>query len=647
MGSLLVQGHAGVESLLTVPAVRALVMTVALAAASAYLLRYFDQGGIPHDLGALGHSAERVLRGDMPHRDFISLYSGGLSRFHALAFYLFGISTTSMRAPLLISSLAFLIVLYLLARRTASRPGALLIVATALAWSVPNYFVSMPTWYNLFLHATGVYALFRYMESERRGWLFGAGVCGGLSFAVKSIALFYVAAVLLYLTFRSQQASVARPRQALDVLLSVGITLGLAAFAGLVAALMGTRLRAPELVVLAWPCIALAVSLAAHEWVRRPTGGVRRLQSLGTETGVFVAGCGVPVLMLLAPYLIEGSVTDWMRGVFVTPRMRLFESDGGLVETRWGWGFMTAAALLAAPVVLPERFRSAVGGAVIGVMALVVLCGANADVYVVVWRGFRAVIPLLATVAAVLPFVGGSLKLSRLQMERSFLVVAVAAMMSLVQFPVGHAIYFLYVAPLALLAASTVLLTMAPRGTPSWSVVMAGLLLFGLTWIGTGTPIMYGKRYAERGWTVPIVTVRSPVRVDPESAALYSRLIQVVQQHTREGEPILALPDAPHVYFFTGRTNPTPTLFDCFDPDYGTPAREARLLKTIDERKVRLVVIRHQGVYSTAAPSPHFETGLLARFPSRLTFTDAHDNSPLYTVLWRDTPQLAQNVRRP
>lgn len=47
-------------------------------------------GMIAHDEGHYGQSAVRVLAGELPHRDFHETYSGGLSYWHALLFWLFG-----------------------------------------------------------------------------------------------------------------------------------------------------------------------------------------------------------------------------------------------------------------------------------------------------------------------------------------------------------------------------------------------------------------------------------------------------------------------------------------------------------------------------------------------------------------------------
>jgi hypothetical protein len=55
------------------------LLYVVLALSALLLAAHLRQGWIPHDEGTLGLSAERVLRGDLPHRDFDEVYTGGLS----------------------------------------------------------------------------------------------------------------------------------------------------------------------------------------------------------------------------------------------------------------------------------------------------------------------------------------------------------------------------------------------------------------------------------------------------------------------------------------------------------------------------------------------------------------------------------------
>jgi hypothetical protein len=55
------------------------------------------EGWVPHDEGTLGQSAERVLHGETPHRDFDDPYAGGLAYIDAAIFKFFGINLFSLR----------------------------------------------------------------------------------------------------------------------------------------------------------------------------------------------------------------------------------------------------------------------------------------------------------------------------------------------------------------------------------------------------------------------------------------------------------------------------------------------------------------------------------------------------------------------
>src|SRR5687767_10839013 len=125
---------------------------------AAYVVHFVDRGWLPHDEGALAQSAERVLAGELPHRDFDEPYTGVLSYLHALGFKLLGTRLVSLRYVLLLSFLLFVATLYSLALKVAPPLVAGLVTLLGVAWSVPNYFAGVPSWYNLFLATFGTFA---------------------------------------------------------------------------------------------------------------------------------------------------------------------------------------------------------------------------------------------------------------------------------------------------------------------------------------------------------------------------------------------------------------------------------------------------------------------------------------------------------
>src|SRR4029077_6919663 len=85
-----------------------LAFAVAWVVAAALAGIYLKRGWVPHDEGTLAQSAERLLHGELPHRDFDEIYTGGLSALHALVFRLAGESLDSMRIVLFGVYLAWL-----------------------------------------------------------------------------------------------------------------------------------------------------------------------------------------------------------------------------------------------------------------------------------------------------------------------------------------------------------------------------------------------------------------------------------------------------------------------------------------------------------------------------------------------------------
>src|SRR5206468_3004365 len=113
--------------------------------------------------GAMAQSAERFLQGQLPHRDFDEIYTGGLTWLNAGAFRLLGTTLWSLRVVLFAVFVAWVPAVFYIASRFARPLAAGAVTLLAVVWSVPNYPAAMPSWYNLFLATFGVAALLRYV----------------------------------------------------------------------------------------------------------------------------------------------------------------------------------------------------------------------------------------------------------------------------------------------------------------------------------------------------------------------------------------------------------------------------------------------------------------------------------------------------
>src|SRR5207245_7874445 len=152
-----------------------LVLLLVWASSALYTAKLLKRGWVPHDEGTIGQTAERVLDGQLPHRDFDDPYTGGLSYLNALAFRLLGTNSASPRIVLFLFFLGFVPAMYAIASRFASPLGAGTATLLAVVWSVPNYTASVPSCSNLFFAVLGTAAVLRFIDSGRPRSLFVAG----------------------------------------------------------------------------------------------------------------------------------------------------------------------------------------------------------------------------------------------------------------------------------------------------------------------------------------------------------------------------------------------------------------------------------------------------------------------------------------
>ena len=167
---------------------RLLLLAVVLLSA-VYTAWHLGRGWVAHDEGTLGQSAERLLQGELPHRDFDELYTGGLTWVNAAAFSAFGTTLFVLRIVLLAAFVAWVPAVFYVASRFVRPLAAAGVTLLCVVWSVPNYTAPLPSWYNLFLTVFGLAALLRWIEDRRPRWLIAAGVAGGLSLLVKVVGL--------------------------------------------------------------------------------------------------------------------------------------------------------------------------------------------------------------------------------------------------------------------------------------------------------------------------------------------------------------------------------------------------------------------------------------------------------------------------
>jgi Dolichyl-phosphate-mannose-protein mannosyltransferase len=582
--------------------------------------RYLKRGWVAHDEGAFAESADRVLQGQLPHRDYVEIYTGGLAYLHALSFRYLGENFASPRIVLFVFFLAWIPAFYWMASRLVSDWVAGGLTLLAVAWSLPNYSAAVPSWYNLFFATFGLAALVRYVEKRSAKWLFIAGLCGGLSILVKIVGLYYVAAVLLFFLFAEQDEAVVtkvgQPENRSFVYTSF-LVLSTLLFVSGVAGLIWPRASVAGVLDFVIPTAVLAIVVLSREARRLRHTNSQRFKTLLRICLPFCLGVLIPLLIFLAPYIRGNAVHAFVNGLFVLPYKRVQGVYLGLpgIETTLPTLGMIGILALGAQLRGKARWLLTFVAAVSAVYCLV-SSAHNVRIYRVPWHAAFWLIPFLAATGGVLlrraGLDRGSLADSASQ-QRLFLILAIVSLGALVQYPFAAQIYFCYVAPLVILGAAAVLRMFPATPRPLLGILFATFFVFAVFRLTPAFVYSMGFYYEPDAQTQKFDLPRAgDLRVDSRSVDTYKRLIPLIQQHAGTGE-IYAAPDCPQVYFLAGYKDPTPAVFHVFEEDYGTGEH---VLKLIDSRHIRVVVLNTSPDFSPPVPG-ELHAALEERFPNQ------------------------------
>jgi hypothetical protein len=535
---------------------RRFVFLLVWLVSAVYVFPFRLRGWIPTDEGAFGHSAERVLNGEMPHRDFPEIYTGGLSFWNALALRVFGIRLTSLRLALFLCFLAFVPAVFAIASRFGSPLLAGLITLLTVAWSLPNYFAGSVSWYNLFLATWGTLALLRHVETGQRRWLFFAGVLAGISCLFKVIGAYFIAASLLFLLYREQQISVsgraAGQRRLSPFLLFQ--TAGLSFF--LVVLFLTVRDQPGEMEFLNFlvPAATVCGFLIWREY--REGGGpfARRFSMLMRLILPLAAGALLPILLFLVPFALNGALGVLTRGVIAGTGAHVRFIRSSLPPLSAVWPAVPYTIVLGAGSLAPFRFARPLRVLLAAALAAALwLSGISEEIYQVIWYSARFL--GVSVVFAACLRLRDAHRLgfwSSETRQKVFLLAAVVAMTSLVQFPYAQPIYFLYVAPLVALAIFA--LTGSEPHPPRrlHAGMLAFYLLFALLRTNPGYVYALGQRFERYDPPAVLDLPRAGgIRVSAKDAEVYGSLVSLIQEKSG-GRPIYAGPDCDQIYFLSG-----------------------------------------------------------------------------------------------
>ena len=590
------------------------------------MAKELKRGWVPHDEGTLAHSAERVLYGDVPHRDFDEIYTGGLSYLNAFAFRVFGTKLSSLRYVLYIFFLAWVPSVYYSASRFISPLIAGVVTLLAVAWGLPNYAAAVPSWYNLFFATFGIASVLRYIEIRNRLWLFVAGLCGGISFLFKVSGLFFIAGVLLFFPFANEGAAderLVRPteRNLYRALLIVSIL----SYNALLVVFIRKGFSLVSVFYFLVPELAVTVAVLWQEFASESRRG-RRFAVLFWDVAVFAVGVAVPVMGFLAPYVAGGFVSQFLYGVFVLPAKRFVFASHSQTPLWFFSGLGADLVVIATIFVIGLRIPRVIGSLVFAAVPILLISARmETHIYRGLWIATWTLVPMVVVLGLIV-----LLNKSRFggvddrRRQQVFLILSVTGACSLIQFPFAGGIYLCYVAPLLLLAMTAVLSIV--RQIPRFAVagVVVFFLLYAVFEVTPGFVYKMGNTYAPDIQSATFTLPRAgSLLVDAADEEEYSDLSTIILEHAR-GPYLYCTPDCPEMYFLFGFRNPGRTLFDFFDEPVG---RTSRILAALQEHNVNLVVIRQAPSFSSQVPTD-LRASLEQEFPN-------HTATQRFEVRWR------------
>lgn len=585
--------------------------------AFAVLWTVVPYGMIAHDEGQYGQSATRILAGELPHRDFHEMYSGGLSYWHALLFWLFGEQLIVLRRALVVLAMPAVLAAYAIALRfTASSVLAATVAVASVVSMIGTNHAATPTTYLALLSVVITWMLIKDAETNDQQWVVFSGVLCGIAIAIKITGLYTLAAAGLAITFRGTDlpasATIGAGRWASPGWLE-RLHRGAVAAAAIAAGpvLVAAHPTANTLAYFAVPTVAMGVGLL---------GAGRRFDpwNMAMRHAILCGGVIAIVLLCMMPWIVADATAPLYEGLFVRPRVRLGSAAyypptgliacvlalplaaacltaGGIRHAAWvRWiGAAAVAALLAGGL------GAAPGSALAGNPMRLALEG---------WRWF----PTIA-------FPVAAIMLTRAARYRSgetasvFATLAMAAFFALNQYPFASPIYFFFAAPTTILAAAAIAGLAArlsdrsqadrqavsrvgevwpPAGGLAPAVACAAALA-GFCLLRFGSEGFF-REFDPRPDLTPRQTLSGLVlpawRAEP-----YAVLRDVVDTALRSDQTILAGPDCPEVYFFTGRPNLTPVMYDVFaDRD----EFEAQLVSLAGDDRIGAVVFNTMPQFS-------------------------------------------------
>ena len=601
-----------------------LIFLLVWSLSAAYAGVHLNRGWLPYDEGTLGQTAERVLDGEMPHRDFANWYTGGLTYLDALIFKIFGVNLFYLRLFLFAAFLAWIPAVYGIARHFLKPWAACGTTLLAVVWSIPNYPAAMPSWFSLFLTTFGTLVLATYIQRPAARWLILAGFCGGVSFLIKSVALYYLAGALLFFVYREQTLARKGPVPSQNtrlyfVFVSTSLILFVLALIKLVHAVGNT----PDYLHFVVPGLAIAIFLIARGSSTSTVPDTTRLLTLLGMVVPFMLSASVPILFFFMFFWWRGSLRALIMDLFVGPFRGMSVVRSEPVGLLFEYPAVIATLLIIEVAKLHGLPRLVLSVFLTAFAGIILLLSSSQNVpFVVALTSAWGIIPVL--IVAGLGVLYSTSKGNEPDSEGDqtlLLLLCMTALFSIIQFPFASG-YFCYVAPLAILLASNLL---SRFSRPPRMVLYSAFAFYALFAALIVQPHFLSRRYKIDYDSTPLTLPRvGGIRVSRDAAAQYTELIPFIKK-IAGGDAIFAGPDCPEIYFLSGIKNQTPIIFDSLED---TRDYERNMKSLFDRPNFLKAVVLHDATVYTAFQLQILRPLVVSRFPNSRKIGS-------FTVYWR------------
>jgi hypothetical protein len=531
------------------------VLPAAVIVNALVLWHFHDQHWLAVDEGNYAHIAERLLRGDVLHRDIQDLHPGYVNFVNAAAFALFGVDLVSLRYPLVLVAIAqSLLVWAMFVRRDVWLAAAASLTVTMLG--VVQFLNPTAHWYALFVTIC-LAGWLTWVPEAHPFRLPGAGALLGAVAMFRQLTGVWVAMAVLLLVLR-EHSSDARGSDTLVARSLIAVMIGALAWYLLFA---GGPEAGGALLLGSWPLAILGTALAT---LRVPNRAALRV------TGGLAAGALAAVAPLGLYHAWHGSLGPWVDDV-------VFASIGltqlALFSDAW-FAILPLAALVQI---------------VSSLNAIGILNGL-----------YWLVLPLAATVNGVV-----LLRRWRVSRPADLVLPVVAAFYALVTLHLAGAVYLSYTVGLSAIAV----LWSASGGSAiarrACAFAAAGVCAVAAVFHAAQSPyrtpaeMLRGERTVTASTATCPPAPRSSLRIELPECAPYRDLVQAVHMEAPPGTPIFAVPSDAELYFLADRPNP----FRFYNSALGirTQADLDVVLETLRRQPPRVVTYRPDDKYNTPA----------------------------------------------